>query len=493
MNSTPIQISDYRPTIGLEIHAQLLCRSKIFSGDSAEFGSEPNTNISVVSLGHPGTLPKLNARVVEMAVKIGLACQSEVSKEIYFDRKNYFYPDLPKGYQITQDQAPICQGGSICIETSEGMERKIRLRKIHLEEDAGKSIHPEEASKTLVDFNRAGVPLVEIVTEPDIHSPEEAGLLMAEVRKLVRYLEVCDGNMEQGSMRCDANVSVAPSDSLNLGSKVEIKNMNSIKNLQKAVTYEIERQIKLLNGNQEILSETRTFHEPTGTTISMREKEDLNDYRYFPDPDLSPVMLTEARLNQIRQSMPALPWEMKNKFIKEYGLPAYDAGFLTETKEMAFYFEELRRLSSNSKAASNWIMGPIKSYLNDQAVSIEDFALKPVTIAELIALVEENRVSFTVASQNLFPELLKNPGKGAYQLAHDRNLIQDSDKNSIQPLIEEVLASYPEKVQEYKKGKKGLIGLFVGEVMKKSKGKANPKLANELLIKSLSEQRNLQE
>ncbi len=482
----PNQIKDYKPTIGLEIHAQLLCKSKIFSGDSSEFGGEPNTNISVVSLGHPGTLPRLNARVVELAVRTGLACQSEISRSNYFDRKNYFYPDLPKGYQITQDRAPICRGGFISISMGPGLEKRIRLRKIHLEEDAGKSIHPEANTSTLVDFNRAGVPLVEIVTEPDINSPEEAGLVMVEVRKMVRYLEVCDGNMEEGSMRCDANVSVALAKSPNLGSKVEIKNMNSIRNLQKAVSHEIDRQISILREGLEVLSETRTFHEPSGTTQGMRVKEDLNDYRYFPDPDLSPLILTDTWLERIRESMPALPWEMKAKFMKEYGLPEYDAGFLTETKQMASFFEDLKELTSNSKAASNWIMGPIKSYLNDRAISIAEVNLDLETIAELIRLVEENRVSFTVASQTLFPKLLEHPGRGAFELAEELNLIQDSDRDHIQPLVEEVLATYPDKVNEYRKGKKGLLGLFVGEVMKKSKGKANPKVTNELLLKSLN-------
>ncbi len=401
----------YIVVVGLEIHAQLMTNSKIFAADATLFGDAPNTNISVITLGHPGTLPKLNEKVVEHAIRMGLACHCEISRYNIFDRKNYFYPDLPKGYQITQDKTPICMGGYVPVRLSNGDERKIRLNRIHLEEDAGKSMHLAGAPETLVDFNRAGVPLIEIVTEPDIRNAEEAGVLLSEVRKLVRYLDVCDGNMEEGSMRCDANISVMRTDAQEYGKKVEVKNMNSIRNVQRAIEHEAERQMMELEKGHTIISETRTFDATTGATAAIRTKEELNDYRYFPEPDLSPFVVSEEWLADIQAGMPALPHELSQKFQTSYQLPAYDAEVLTDTKETAAYFDTLCTKTKHYKAASNWMMGPVRSYLNDKDTAIQQFPLTPNQLAALIELVANDTISFTVASQKVFTYMLEHSDK----------------------------------------------------------------------------------
>ena len=474
----------YIAVIGLEVHAQLLTNSKIFSSDSAVYGSAPNTSVSVITLAHPGTLPKLNRKAVEYAIRMGLACQSEISRYNIFDRKNYFYPDLPKGYQLTQDRTPICKGGFITVNTKAG-EKVLILNRIHLEEDAGKSIHLPRESDTLVDLNRAGVPLIEIVTEPCLHSSEEAYALLTEIRKLVRYLDICDGNMEEGSLRCDANVSVMLRDAKELGKKVEVKNMNSIRNVQRAIDHEIERQILEIEAGHTILSETRTFDASADKTFGMRTKEELNDYRYFPDPDLSPMIVSDQWLEAIRESMPSLPRELFQKFVEHYKLPEYDAQVLTDSKDVALYFEKVCEHTPNFKAASNWVMGPVKSYLNESNLVATDAAPSPEKVAELIGLVETGKVSYTVASQRIFPELLKDPHFSALEVAQRLNLIQESDHSSILPIIEEVIKEFPLKVEAYKSGKKGIVAMFMGEVMKRSKGKADPKVANALLMEKL--------
>ena len=400
----------YTAVIGLEVHAQLLTKSKIYNSDSAEYGSLPNTNVGVITLGHPGTLPKLNKRVVEYAIRMGLACHSKISRFNIFDRKNYFYPDLPKGYQITQDRTPICVGGYVTISTKEGT-RNIELHRIHIEEDAGKSIHLATEADTLVDFNRAGVPLIEIVSQPDIKTSEEAYAYLTEVRKLVRYLDICDGNMEEGSLRCDANISIMPVGSKVFGKKVEVKNMNSIRNVQRAIEHEIERQILETEKGNVIFSETRTFDANTGLTHGMRTKEELNDYRYFPDPDLSPMVVSDQWLAEIQASMPALPQDLYNKYVNQYKLSSYDAHVLTDTRDVAMYFEKMCALTKNYKAASNWVMGPVKSCLNDLGLTADEFPIAPELLVELMNLVESGKVSFSVASQRVFPELLKNPAK----------------------------------------------------------------------------------
>lgn len=475
----------YTVVIGLEVHAQLLTKSKMYASDSTAFGNLPNTNVSVITLGHPGTLPKLNKDAVEYAIKMGLACDSKITRENVFDRKNYFYPDLPKGYQITQDKTPICVGGYVTVKTADGITRDVRLNRVHMEEDAGKSIHLAEEIDTLVDFNRAGVPLIEIVTEPDIRSSEEAYVFLTEIRKLVRYLDICDGNMEEGSMRCDANISVMLNDAKEYGKKVEVKNMNSIRNVQRAIDHEVRRQIVQLEKGEAIISETRTFDAAKGTTSSMRTKEDLNDYRYFPEPDLSPLIISDEWLEGIKASMPSLPKALFQKFVQEFQLPEYDAQVLTDSKEIALYFEELCEETKNYKAASNWMMGPIKSYLNELALHISQFPVTPKQLGILIKLVESGKVNFSIASQKLCPEMIKSPGKDPLKIAEEMNLIQESNSDTIIPIVEEVLASLPAKVDEYKSGKKGLMGLFMGEVMKRSKGKADPKVASELLKERL--------
>jgi aspartyl-tRNA(Asn)/glutamyl-tRNA(Gln) amidotransferase subunit B len=476
----------YVAVIGLEVHAQLLTESKIYNRDSAVFGSAPNTNISVITLAHPGTLPLLNKKAVEFAVKMGLACHCEISRFNIFDRKNYFYPDLPKGYQITQDRTPICKGGYITVATKDG-ERNITLNRIHLEEDAGKSLHLDEESDTLVDLNRSGVALIEIVTEPSIRSSEEAAALLAEIRKTVRYLEICDGNMEEGSLRCDANVSVMLKDAKQYGKKVEVKNMNSIRNVQRAIDHEIERQIAVIESGGFITSETRTFDASNGKTYSMREKEELNDYRYFPDPDLSPLAISEQWLNDLKHAMPELPRTLAARFVNDFKIPEYDAQVITESKDIAEYFQAVCQYTSSYKAASNWVMGPVKSFLNDANMTAEKFPLKPETLAAVIGLIDSGKVSYTMASQRLFPELLRRPEAKPEEVAQQLNLIQDSNTDSILPIVEEVLKEFPLKVEEFKNGKKGIVTMFMGEVMKRSKGKADPKLATELINKKLAE------
>ncbi|MEQ8926601.1 MAG: Asp-tRNA(Asn)/Glu-tRNA(Gln) amidotransferase subunit GatB [Fulvivirga sp.] len=475
----------YDVIIGLEVHAQLNTQSKIFNSDSTAFGNKPNANISEITLAHPGTLPKLNKKALEYAIKMGLACQSTISREMIFDRKNYFYPDSPKGYQITQDRTPVCVGGQLVITKSTGEKRAIQLNRIHLEEDAGKSIHLDGEEDSLIDFNRSGVPLIEIVTEPVIHTSENAQALLTEIRRLVRYLEICDGNMEEGSLRCDANISIMPKGATEFGKKVEIKNMNSIKSVGKAIDFEIDRQIGLVEKGVSIASETRDFNAETGVTTGMRTKEELNDYRYFPDPDLSPVHVSEEWLAEIEAQMPAMPWELLNKFIGEYGLPEYDANVLIDDKNTAVYFQDVCKYTHNFKAVSNWLMGPVKSYLNEKGLDITALKLSPEKLAELISLVEDNKVSFSIASQRLLPALV-NTEKPVAALAKELNLIQVSDVRAIEEIVVNVLDAYPDKVKAYRSGKKGLLGMFVGEVMKRSKGKADPKIANELLINKLS-------
>jgi len=476
----------YELVVGLEVHAQMLTKSKAYSADPTEYGALPNTNVSAVTIAHPGTLPRHNEKVVEYAIKMGLACQSEITRYNIFDRKNYFYPDLPKGYQITQDKTPICQGGFLEVLPKDLPAKKIRLTRIHMEEDSGKSMHLDGEEFTLVDLNRAGVPLIEIVSEPDIRNGEEAYAYLTEIRRLVRYLDICDGNMEEGSLRCDANVSVRLKGSEKFGTKVEVKNMNSIRNVQRAIDHEAKRQIEMVERGEEIISETRGFDAPSGTTYSMRMKETLNDYRYFPEPDLQPLVVTEDYLQSVRAQMPSLPRELRERFTKEYGLPEYDVHVLTDAKEIALYFEALCEHTKNYKAASNWMMGPVKSHLNELTLHIDDFPVTPEVLAAVIKLVDEDKLSFATASQKLFPELLKQPQKAPLALAEEMELIQDSDEGALQTLVEEVLAANPEKVEEYRNGKKGLLGMFMGQIMKKTKGKANPKVTTKLLQERLN-------
>jgi aspartyl-tRNA(Asn)/glutamyl-tRNA(Gln) amidotransferase subunit B len=474
----------YEIVVGLEVHAQLLTETKLFCGDSATFGAEPNTHVSPVTLGHPGTLPVLNTKAITFAIKMGLACSCEIERINYFARKHYFYPDLPKGYQISQHTSPICKNGFVKIKVGQS-EKKVRLNRIHLEEDAGKSIHDIDDINTAVDYNRAGVPLIEIVTEPDLSSGDEAYQYLTELRKILRYLKICDGNMEEGSMRCDANVSIRIIGETKLGIKVEVKNLNSIRNVKRAIDHEAQRMIGLAENNQKIIQQTRSFDASAGTSFPMRTKEEANDYRYFADPDLPPFLVSEAMLGEIKRSLPALPEELIKKYTTDLHLTDYDARVICDDKETSDYFEQLIRETSNYKSAANWMLGPVKSYLNEQQVSMDSFSLSPEKIAALIELIDQGQLNFSIASSRVFPALIKENNKDPLRVAMEMNLLQSSDAEVVSAWVEQVLAKMPDKVTEYKKGKKGLMGLFVGEVKRISKGKADLKLTNQLLMKKL--------
>lgn len=475
----------YEAVIGLEIHAQLSTKSKAYASDSAGFGDDPNTNISVITLGHPGTLPRVNEVVINYAVKMGLATNCQIRLENEYARKNYFYADLPKGYQITQDTTPICNKGHLDVKLKDGSIKRVGITRIHMEEDAGKSIHDQDIYDSLIDLNRAGVPLIEIVSEPDIRSAEEAGAYLTEVRKLVRYLDICDGNMEEGSMRCDANISVRKKGDTNFGNRCEVKNLNSIRNVQRAIEFEVKRQIDVIEAGGHIDQNTLNFDAVSGTTSVLRSKEMANDYRYFPEPDLPPVFLTEGYIQEVHSNMPALPDELFKKFTQEFSLSEYDAYNILEQKEIALYYIEITNHTKNYKAAANWLMGAIKSYLNEQAIEIGLFPLKAAQIAELISIVDAGKVNITIANQQLFPAMLQHSSKTAIELATELNLIISTSNDDVLAFIHEVLAKYPEKVAEYKAGKKSLTGLFMGEVMKLAKGKLDPKEANKLLTQEL--------
>lgn len=475
----------YETVIGLEVHAQLMTRSKLFCADSAAFGAAPNTHISEITLAYPGTLPKLNRQAVDLAIRLGLACHCEIEEKNYFARKNYFYPDLSKGYQISQHTTPICKGGYVAIRTAEG-EAKVQLNRIHLEEDAGKSLHDQDDNNSCIDYNRAGVPLVEIVTEPCIHNAEAAAAYITELRKLVRYLDVCDGNMEEGSMRCDANVSIRLKGETALGVKVEVKNLNSIRNVRKAIEYEVKRMIDLVENGEPILQQTRSFDATNDTTFSLRSKEEANDYRYFPDPDLPPFIVTETQLANIKKAMPPLPEELVEKYKTSLLLSDYDARVICDDKETIAYFEGLIKTNHHYKAAANWLLGPVKSYLNEHSLHIDAFPVAPATLSAVIDLVETGKLSFSVASSKLLHAIIDSKSTDPLQTATAMNLLQDADSGAIAGWVDTVLASMPDKVAEYKKGKKGLIGLFMGEVKKISKGKADPKLTTQLLTEKLN-------
>jgi aspartyl-tRNA(Asn)/glutamyl-tRNA(Gln) amidotransferase subunit B len=482
---TPEIRAKYEAVIGLEVHAQMLTQSKAYSNDVNEFGAVPNSNVSAITLGHPGTLPKMNKKTIEFAIRLGIAVEADISEKQFFARKNYFYPDLPKGYQITQDTTPICTNGRVYIKDENGNEKAINLTRIHMEEDAGKSMHEIDLYDTLVDLNRAGVPLLEIVSEPDVKSSQEAYNYVTEVRKLVRYLDICDGNMEEGSLRCDANISVMPVGSKVYGNKVEVKNMNSIRNVQKAIEFEIERQIEMKENNENIFSETRSFDALKGITIAMRSKEAANDYRFFPEPDLQPISVRKEDIEAVRKEMPALPRDLFIRFTKEFGLSEYDAYNLTDSKEIALFFQKITKLCSNYKSAANWVMGDIKSYLNQQGMEMSDFPISVENIALLIQIIDDGKVSSSVASQKIFPELLKSDEKTPLQIAEKLNLIQDSDESSILSYIQTVIESNPEEIERYKNGEKQLVGFLMGQLMKASKGKADPKAANQLMRETL--------
>jgi aspartyl-tRNA(Asn)/glutamyl-tRNA(Gln) amidotransferase subunit B len=471
----------YEAVIGLEVHAQLLTKTKAYSSDINEYGAHPNTNVSAITLGHPGTLPVMNKKTIEFAVKLGLACGCKITENQHFARKNYFYPDLPKGYQITQDTTPICTGGSILIKLEDGTDKRIGLTRIHMEEDAGKSIHDVDVYDTLVDLNRAGTPLLEIVSEPDLRSSQEAYNYLTEVRRLVRYLDICDGNMEEGSLRCDANISVRLKGASEFGTKVEVKNMNSIRNVQRAIEFEIARQIEMIEKKEVIAQETRSFDALKGITISMRSKEAANDYRYFPEPDLQPIVVDATYVNQVKAGMPALPRELHEKYTQDLQLSEYDAGILTDSKSIALYFESMIAHTKNYKSAANWLMGEIKSYLNQNGYEMDQFPITGAKMAELIQLIDSGKISNSAAAQKLFPALIEQPSAAVLSLAETLNIIQESNADSLKEVILKVFEQHPSEVARFKAGENQLTGFFMGQIMKASGGKADPKTTNALL------------
>ena len=489
----------YELVVGLEVHAQLITATKAYSTDPNAYGDHPNTNVSVLTLGHPGTLPVANKKVIEHAIRLGLATNCSIASWMHYARKNYFYPDLPKGYQITQDKTPICVEGHIDIPntrnsddadrtgtTSTGTTR-IGITRIHMEEDAGKSIHDVDPFNTLVDLNRAGVPLVEIVSEPDIRSGQEAYDYLVEVRRLVRYLDICDGNMEEGSLRCDANISLRPKGVEAFGTRCEVKNMNSFRNVMRAIEYEAQRQSEILDAGGVIHMETRTFDAGKGSTIGMRSKELAHDYRYFPEPDLQPIKVSESAKEAIRRTMPPLPRELRAHYTGKLGLSDYDAGILTDDKATALYYEALIARTTNFKGAANWVMGDVRSWMNERGLTMEQFPISAERLAGLIQLIDSGTVSHSVASQKLFPLMLDDITSSAEQLASEHDLVQRTDVDLITAIMRQAMNTYPDKVEAYRNGNKGLLGLFMGEVMKGTKGKADPKRANEV-VRQLLEQ-----
>lgn len=482
-----IQNQDFETVIGLEVHVQLNTKSKIFCADDTTFGSEPNTQVSPLSLAHPGTLPRLNGEVLRKAVQLGMALGCEISRFSSFDRKNYFYADLPKGYQITQDSHPICRRGEVKIKLPDGSRRAVRLHHIHLEEDAGKSIHDQQPHFSLIDLNRAGTPLLEIVSEPDLHSPDEAAAFMDSLRRTVRWLDVSDGNMEQGSLRCDVNVSVRRHGDQKLGQRCEVKNVNSMRFARRAIEFEVARQISILKKGGKVAQETRGFDPATGETFSLREKEDAHDYRYFPEPDLPPVRLSEDFLNEIRDALPELPEQMEQSFTEHFHLPAKDVDVLCADRPTAVFFLKITALAGGkmSRVVANFVINRLKPRLEETGKSLSDCPLSARQIVDYLQLVESERVSATTAAQKLLPALLETPAADVQRLAAELNLFQTSDAVILEKLVDEVLTSMPEKVAEFRRGKKGLIGLFVGEVMKRSGGKADPKLTNSLILKKI--------
>lgn len=482
---SPDLMNKYETVIGLEVHVQLHTQSKLFAGDANSFGDDPNTHVSPITLGHPGTLPKMNERAIEYAIRMGIVCHCNIARYNYFARKNYFYPDLPKGYQISQHTTPICEGGYVHIKTSTG-EKNVELTRIHLEEDAGKSIHDQHDRLTLLDYNRAGVPLIEIVTEPVIHSAEEAAAYVTEIRKIVRWIGICDGNMEEGSLRCDANISIRPAGSETLGTRVEVKNLNSIKHVKHAIEIEVERLIGITERGEKIIQETRSYDADNNTTFAIRTKEDAEDYRYFPEPDLAPFHFTEEFIEEIKAALPSLPEARIHHYVASFGLTEYDAHQLTEDKLLSDLFDQIAAGTSHKKQLANFLLGPVKSHLNHASQTWEDLKISHASWHSLLELVASGKISFSAAAQKLMPLLYMDGQANPEQIAKEQDLIQDAGQDEIKTWVEQVLASMPDKVEEYQKGKKGLIGLFVGEVKKVSKGKADPRVATEVLTAYLN-------
>ena len=474
----------FETVIGLEVHAQLLTQSKAFAPVSNRFGNEPNTNVTPLCLGHPGTLPVLNENLVNFIVKLGLATNCSIARRSIFARKNYFYPDMPKGYQISQFDQPICYDGHIDIELEDGTTKRIRIRRIHMEEDAGKSIHDQDPYNSLIDLNRAGTPLAEIVTEPDISNPQEAYAYLTKIRQIVQYLGICDGIMEEGSLRCDANISIRPMGETRLGIRTELKNMNSFRNVERALIYEIERQRHLVRNGGKVVQQTLLWDANKMETRQMRSKEEAHDYRYFPEPDIPPVVVTEQLLDELRDSLPELPEARRRRFVEKLSLSEYDAAELTDNRQVADFFELTQKHAGSAKATANVILGDVRRVINERGITIDNFPIDPVRLGQLIALKESNTVNSS-AMQTIFNSMLIDV-RDAETIARELNLIQVSDTGFLEPLVDEVLGDNPDKVQAFINGKTGLMGFFVGQVMRNSQGKANPKLVTDLVNEKIN-------
>ncbi|MGB5746545.1 MAG: Asp-tRNA(Asn)/Glu-tRNA(Gln) amidotransferase subunit GatB [Desulfobacterales bacterium] len=475
-------LMEFEPVIGLEVHAQLKTNTKIFCACSASFGAPPNTHTCPVCLGMPGVLPVLNKKVVDFTLRMALATHCEIMRESRFARKNYFYPDLPKGYQISQYELPIALNGFVDIEVNGGL-RRIGITRIHMEEDAGKLGHDPARPLSMVDFNRTGVPLIEIVSEPDLRQPEEAGAYLKQLRSIVRYLGICDGNLEEGSFRCDANVSIRPKDSQPLGTRTELKNLNSFKHVEKSLQYEISRQKEVIMDGGQIVQETRLWDPDKNKTTSMRGKEEAHDYRYFPDPDLLPLAIDETWIKAVEKSLPELPDAKKKRFMDQYELPAYDAALLTSDRELADYVEKCARLFPHPKQVSNWVMGSLLGLLNAQEKNIGDSPVSAENLARLLSLVEDGVISGKIA-KTVFDEMART-GKPAKQIVKEKGLVQITDTEALADVILKIISGHPKEVEAYKNGKTKLLGFFVGQIMKQTRGQANPKMVNEILKKKL--------
>ena len=483
----PAVMDQYEIVIGLEIHIQLLTESKVFATEAFAFGGNPNQYISPITLAHPGALPSINDQCIQHAIKLGLATHCQIATHTQFARKNYFYPDLPKGYQISQDRIPICADGYLDIRLPGGTYKRIGIERIHIEEDAGKSIHDQLEDASLIDLNRSGVGLVELVTHPELRSAEEAALFFSDMRTLVRYLEICDGNMEEGSLRCDVNISVMPKGTTAFGTRVEVKNINSITFVQKVVQYESRRQIARIESGLPIIRQTRTWNPASQQTQPMREKETADDYRYFPEPDLLPVVISAERMAALQQAIPELPYDLLKRYADEWKIPENEAKVLVSQKPLSDYFETLVKHVSDYRAAANWLLGPVKYYLNEQQISIQSFPITPPQLGALIELVRNGMISHTAAKEQLFPLLIASPTAAPLALAQAQNLLLESNISDLEQQMEELMTQFPEEVARYRKGKKGLVGFFVGQIMKKNKGKADPKEVNSVVRQKLED------
>ncbi len=482
-----MKTQQYETVIGLETHVQLATHSKAFCGDRNAFGGEPNQHISAISLGYPGTLPRLNETQLAYAVKLGLALGCRINKNSSFDRKNYSYADLPKGYQITQDRAPICLGGALPIRLKDGSSKQIRIHHIHMEEDAGKSIHLEDAPYSYVDLNRAGTPLVEIVTEPDLRSAEEVDAFMSGMQQLVRYLGISDGNMQEGSMRCDVNISIRPLGSPTYGNRCEIKNLNSMRYARNAIAYEVARQIECLEKGKTVLQQTRQFDPKSGTTSALRSKEDAHDYRYFPEPDLPPLRLSDAYIDDIRQSIPELPWEALDQLLANYPIREEDAALITQEAGSTAVFKRYAQATQETPALAKLFVNKILPWAKENNASLADFPIAPEQIAAFLHLIADEQVAAATAYSKLFPALLLEPSLAPALIAKNLNLLQNTATDFLQSIVQAVLDENPDQVNAYRKGKKGLIGFFMGEVMKRSQGQAAPKESQDFLQKALNQ------